>query len=80
MGTMTHCVTFRALQIDELNARLKHQRSVPVGVPSLMAETGARLGPDVRASGPTFPARIRRPRSEWISAKRGGLRVARNGR
>lgn len=57
LGTMTHWVTFRASQIDELNARLRHQRSVPVGVPSLMAETGARLGPDVRASGPIFPAR-----------------------
>ena len=27
---------------------------VPIGVPSLLAEIGTRLGPDVRASGPSF--------------------------
>jgi hypothetical protein len=33
---------------------------VPIGVPSLLAEIGTRLGPNVRASGPSFCAEFRR--------------------
>ena len=55
-GTTPECVTFGASQTDEVSARLTHLQStrVPIGIPSLLAETGTRLGPDVRASGPPF--------------------------
>ena len=35
---------------------MTHSRCLPIGVPSLLAETGTRLGPDVRASGAFFLA------------------------
>jgi hypothetical protein len=43
MGITLECVTLWASQTDEVNAV-----NAPIGVPSLLAETLTRLGPDVR--------------------------------
>jgi len=44
---------------------------VRIGVPHLLAETPARLGPDVRASGPSFVSQASELFAELVADEQG---------